>query len=149
MSQLGVIILIDVVEVLKNNTFEGNTYMIDNNKYNGSINEGTDKLETSITGTQIVNWLASPISGTSAISIESITGEAVDKGVMVPIQNGSPAFGASEGLWWGGTVDSNVDGRYSYDINILFQTRTETGIEEKKMALTSYVNVKKAFSDVA
>ena len=140
MGQLAIVIAIDVPAVLKANSFEGNAYMIDSNKNGGSKNEGTDKLVTAVEGTQILNWLIIDVSLSLGASIVNIIGKAVDKGVMVPVQNGSPVLGDNPGLWWGATVDSNKEGTYSYILQIQMGDVT--------MDLPMHVKVSKAFSDV-
>ena len=66
-QQLGIILLIDVVAAIEANTLEGNTYLFDNMKLQGSEGLGTGKLISAINGTsycdgsqaneQVLNWL--------------------------------------------------------------------------------------------
>jgi hypothetical protein len=50
-QQLGIILLIDVVAAIEANTLEGNTYLFDNMKLQGSEGLGTGKLISAINGT--------------------------------------------------------------------------------------------------
>ena len=140
MGQLAIVVAIDAPAVLKANSFEGNTYLIDSNKNGGSKHEGTDHLVTQVVGAQILNWLIADTSYSMEPEIVAVIGKAVDKGVMVPVQNGSPVLGDSQGLWWGATVDSNKEGTYPYILQVK--------MGEVTMDLPMRVNVKKAFSDV-
>ncbi|MDH6059803.1 hypothetical protein NWP17_05020 [Chrysosporum bergii ANA360D] len=66
-QQLGIILLVDVAAALAANTLEGNTYLFDNMKLQGSEGLGTGKLISAINGTsfcdgsqaneQVLNWL--------------------------------------------------------------------------------------------
>jgi len=66
-QQLGIILLIDVAAAIEANTLEGNTYLFDNMKLQGSEGLGTGKLISAINGTsysdgsqaneQVLNWL--------------------------------------------------------------------------------------------
>lgn len=147
MAQLSVVILIDVEAVNKTNTLAGNIYFIDNNEWNGSTNEGTEHLVTAIAGTQVINWLClgidvipsetQPIPGWPVIV--KIEGEAVEKHVMIPDQFMSPDF-TTDGRYWSATVDSNTEGRYAYTLHF--------DIGGKFMDFTSYIDVKRGFSNV-
>ncbi len=66
-QQLGIILLIDVAAAVAANTLEGNTYLYDNMRLQGSEGLGTDKLISAINGAsyfdgsqaneQVLNWL--------------------------------------------------------------------------------------------
>lgn len=66
-QQLEIIVMIDIEAAIKANTLEGNTYLFDNMKLQGSEGQGTDNLVTAINGThyfdgsqadeQVLNWL--------------------------------------------------------------------------------------------
>src|SRR5262245_25022498 len=66
-QQLAIIVLVDVAAALKGRTLQGNTYLFDNMKLQGSEGEGTGDLVTAINGAhwsdgsqadeQVLNWL--------------------------------------------------------------------------------------------
>lgn len=66
-QQLAVIVLVDVGSALRAKSLEGNTYLFDNMRLQGSENEGTGDLVTAINGShwvdgsqaseQVLNWL--------------------------------------------------------------------------------------------
>jgi hypothetical protein len=66
-QQLGIILMVDVEAAIKANTLEGNTYLFDNMKLQGSEGLGTGKLISAINGShysdgsqaneQVLNWL--------------------------------------------------------------------------------------------
>ncbi|HEY6795049.1 MAG TPA: hypothetical protein VI248_10255 [Kineosporiaceae bacterium] len=66
-QQLAIIVMVDVSAAVKARTLQGNTYLLDNMKLQGSEGEGTGALVTAINGThwvdgsmgdeQVLNWL--------------------------------------------------------------------------------------------
>ncbi|MFF1692736.1 hypothetical protein ACFVXC_03820 [Streptomyces sp. NPDC058257] len=66
-QQLAIIVLVDVGNALESESLEGNTYLFDNMKLQGSTNQGTGELVTAINGSywrdgsqaseQVLNWL--------------------------------------------------------------------------------------------
>ncbi|MFD9791574.1 hypothetical protein ACFWXK_11565 [Streptomyces sp. NPDC059070] len=66
-QQLAIIVLVDVGNALESGTLDGNTYLFDNMKLQGSTNQGTGDLVTAINGSywldgsqaseQVLNWL--------------------------------------------------------------------------------------------
>ncbi|NEP02810.1 MAG: hypothetical protein F6K58_30000 [Symploca sp. SIO2E9] len=66
-QQLAIVAMIDIDAALKNNSLEGNIYLFDNMKLQGSEGQGTSHLITAIHGTydsdglqaneQVLNWL--------------------------------------------------------------------------------------------
>ncbi len=140
-NQLAIVVMIDVEAALRSGSLQGNTYLVDNNRVNGSSGQGSGQLTTQVVGNQIVNWLASGIdlSGQQPFPVlESIGGEAVEKQVMVPLLFDSPALDGNLGLWWGASVDANVSGKYNY--TMFFD------IGGVKMEFVSSVNVVQDFT---
>ncbi len=66
-QQLAIIVLVDIANALQLRTLDGNVYMFDNMKFQGSVGEGTGDLVTAIPGSywndgsqateQVLNWL--------------------------------------------------------------------------------------------
>lgn len=66
-QQLAILVMVDVAAAASTGTLQGNTYLLDNMKLQGSEGEGTGSLVTAINGThwadgsqgdeQILNWL--------------------------------------------------------------------------------------------
>lgn len=140
-NQLAIVVMIDVEAALRAGSLQGNTYLVDNNRVNGSSGQGSGQLTTQVVGNQILNWLASGIdlSGQQPFPVlENIGGEAVEKQVMVPLLFDSPALDGNLGLWWGASVDANVSGRYSYTMYF--------DIGGVKLELVSSINVAQDFT---
>lgn len=117
-SQLSVGILIDVEAVLQSRTFAGHTHMIDN-VVDAASGERAPNT-TLIVGNQVLNWLLMPIDWSNpafTADITDITGEAVDKQILVPQLFDSPAI-VGRGYWWGGTVDARLPGHYGYNLKV-------------------------------
>ncbi|MGK4580098.1 hypothetical protein [Kitasatospora sp. HPMI-4] len=66
-QQLAIIVLVDVGNALESRTLDGNTYLFDNMKLQGSLNQGSGELVTAVNGAywndgsqageQVLNWL--------------------------------------------------------------------------------------------
>jgi hypothetical protein len=213
-QQAGIVVLIDIDAAVEAGHLEGNTYLIDNQKWMGSTGEGTGHLITAIDGVraraqvepQVLNWVAygiaalppslpksffgrrfvgpvqpeavgpsarrtevpgfvprllditgneiarsnvvpeaaaqarSNVSKTSypTPQIVSITGEAVDKGVMFPAQYGSPDL-FSDGLYWSASVNTNIVGIFPYTMNIVLYYPSKQAGESTGGALWDWV----------
>lgn len=78
-------------------------------------------------GTKLLNIFGEPFNphadGWDTIShmtpyLENITGEAVDKGVMFPTQEGTPIH-IKDGWYWCATIDTRVPGLYEYEMHFI------------------------------
>jgi len=134
-QQLGIILLIDVAAAIEANTLEGNTYLFDNMKLQGSEGLGTGKLISAINGTSycdgsqvsqdighlgqkimdvtgnLVTEVDGKIPEINSLNpiITNITGEAVDKNVIYPAAYGSPDM-VTDGWYWAASVDTSRPG---------------------------------------
>jgi hypothetical protein len=140
-GQLAIVIIVDTEGALRDGTLTGNAYCLDNNRYRGSAHQGTDHLITHIDGQQTFNWLVAPADIFNSIGFPYIThvsGEAVDKGILVPQMFESPEF-QSRGLWWGAAACAAVTGDYSYILTI--------GGFGTSMDLKCYFHARRGFSN--
>lgn len=142
MSQLSIIVCIDVNAVVKNGKIDGNYYLIDNNRIHGSTGQGTENLVSRIIGTRVVNWLCYPVaplisSPPPPTYISAISGEAVEEQVLVPRIYESPDFGDSKGQYWAATVDSNDKSSEP----VLYEYTMEIKIGELTEIITSTLSV--------
>jgi len=140
-SQLGIVILVDVENALTEKTLSGNCYFVDNNRYAGSTGEGSGRLVTMVNGNQILNWLVFPLdvfNATGFAYLANVSGDAVEKGVIVPQVFESPEFD-TRGLWWGASVGANVAGEYRYTLTI-----NVSGVD---MDVDAFIHYKRAFSN--
>ncbi|CAM1364047.1 hypothetical protein [Tenacibaculum xiamenense] len=72
MSIISIKAIVDVVAVLSNNTLDKNLYLMDNNKLNGSNNEGTASLETAIQKGDELVWSTFGLEVESYVEINTI-----------------------------------------------------------------------------
>jgi hypothetical protein len=70
-QQLAIIVLVDIANALHSRTLDGNVYLFDNMKFQGSEGEGTGNLVTAVRGSywsdgsqageQVLNWLTASL----------------------------------------------------------------------------------------
>lgn len=88
-QQVTIIMLVDVLAALEAGTLDGNLYMVDNLRTEGSENEGTGKLVSAVNGThwfdgsqaseQLINWLPYGITSLSPQLPRFYTDDRLDK----------------------------------------------------------------------
>ena len=113
---INVIIAVDIQAALAAGELRGSTYLIDSNKSNGSINEGTEMLQTSVQAGDVLLWFASGLEVETKNRIVNISfpaGAAVD-----PIQAGVPP-----NEYWTGTVKEGFNGIYQYNVDLKVEGR--------------------------
>jgi hypothetical protein len=71
--EISIKALVDVVAVLSNDTLQGNVHLMDTNKLNGSINEGTLVLETAVKEGDELIWSTFGLETESYVEISDIT----------------------------------------------------------------------------
>jgi hypothetical protein len=74
-NQINIVIAVDVIQALSEQTLEDNLYMMDNNPFkNGqqSTGQGTDYLTTSCVPGQVIQWVIHAIDLQTPVSIKSI-----------------------------------------------------------------------------
>jgi hypothetical protein len=140
MGQLAIVVAVDAANALAAETLTGNIWLLDGNRYRGSTGEGTERLETAVEGAQIMNWLVASIDGVTTVTLENVSGEAVERDIVVAHKYESPELGEGKGYWWGGMADATRPGRYAYNL--------ELDLGGTKMTFTSYLHVKAGFTNV-
>lgn len=85
MSEVNVLVAVDVEGALASGDLGANVYMVDTNKYAGSGSEGTDELKTSLNIGDAIAWTVAPIDPGTNVSINGFAGDAVSSDVITPV----------------------------------------------------------------
>ncbi|MFB7123843.1 hypothetical protein DR950_17415 [Kitasatospora xanthocidica] len=109
-QQLAIIVLVDVGNALESRTLTGNTYLFDNMKLHGSLNQGTGELVTAINGSywsdgsqageQVLNWLPyslGSIPPTVPRGYHTTRARAAEKEALAELANLSEKAGVANG----------------------------------------------------
>ncbi|MDO9105751.1 MAG: hypothetical protein Q7U57_12430 [Methylovulum sp.] len=121
---ITIVSLIDVVGALANDTLNGNIYLMDNNKSNGSSDQGTEVLKTLVKeGDQLV-WTVMSLEPEAYASIKEII---IDSDYCVPEQK---TYEGSDVTYWVGKVKKNPKST-PYNLKI------QVGTQEQALMTTS------------
>lgn len=88
MKQIDILMVVDAVGALASNNLTANIYLIDNNKYVGSGNEGQAELRTACTDGQIINWKVTSINPGNDVEIQSFSGQMITGNFCNPQKQG-------------------------------------------------------------
>jgi|KBSMisStandDraft_5_1062788.scaffolds.fasta_scaffold176987_2 hypothetical protein len=101
MATVYALIVVDTDGALASGSAIDNSYLVDNNGYLGSWNEGTPSLNTVLQDGQVVNWSVTPVSPEGQVSIAGFSGQMVSASICTPRpQQGNPQV-------WSGRVESH------------------------------------------
>ncbi len=129
MNTLSILIVVDVLGALADESLINNVYMVDTNHYLGSWQEGSDALHTLCQDGQLLQWYTTSVSPNNDIEISSFSGEIVSGNICIPSHQGYPGDS-----FWAGRVETH--GRFaSYSYTI---TLTMGG---KSMSFSPYLKV--------
>jgi hypothetical protein len=111
--KMNVIIIasvVDVVEALANDSVAASLYLVDNNKANGSRDEGTSTLKTSVRKGDQLYWMAYSLECETYLSITRIE---IDKQYCDPEELYYPDTDIS---FWTGKIKKDIEGAVPYII---------------------------------
>ncbi|NRB39911.1 MAG: hypothetical protein HRU20_15825 [Pseudomonadales bacterium] len=114
MRTISIVCVVDVAGVLARNKMSGNHYLVDNNKVNGSTEEGTEVLKTKVSKGDKVVWVAQPLETESFASIEGIL---IDKDYCNPKKKYYEGTNVS---YWVGIVKKDTD-QHEIPYNLQFK----------------------------
>lgn len=119
---ITIIVAVDVIGVLANDTLKGNLYLFDNNKANGSSNEGTDDLKTKVTFKPkeeiTLLWNVMPLEPESFACISQI---ATNKEYLKIEEETYPDSDVS---YWKGTIIKQFE-QLGYNLSLKVGNRNE------------------------
>lgn len=141
MTQYAILVLVDTAAAVAESTLVGNLHLIDDTGP-ATPGQGGAGLVTPVAGTHwadgtqaeehVLNWAAHALAATprsvprwlraeldepAPPVLASISGQAVDLGVILPARYGSPDP-QTGGWYWSATVDTSRVGTWSYTIRI-------------------------------
>lgn len=121
---ISVVTLVDVAGALASGTLSNNLYLMDNNKTNGSSDEGTEILKTRVRAGDQLLW--------TTVSLEpeayaSITGILIDSDYCEPEQR---SYAGSDVTYWIGKVKKNLD-------LVPYKLEIKVGTQNKAMVTVS------------
>ncbi|MCK4763579.1 MAG: hypothetical protein KAW12_15370 [Candidatus Aminicenantes bacterium] len=102
MKTISIITVVDIVGVFASGTLSKNIYMIDNNKANGSTDEGTGVLKTMVEEGDILVWI---VQALEPEAYASITGIEIEKEYCEPKQK---PYEGTDITFWVGRVKKNL-----------------------------------------
>jgi hypothetical protein len=118
MTTISIVIMVDVVGALAANSIDGNIYLVDNNKDNGSVAEGTGGLQTMVKQGDTLLWNVLPIEPEA---FACISGILIDDEYCTPEQ---VTFDASDVTYWMGVIKKDLE-RVSYRLKFKLGTRMD------------------------
>src|SRR6185295_6396731 len=112
-------VVVDVIEALANDSLSGTIYLMDNNKANGSSNEGTETLKTSVKAGDQLFWVTHPLECEVFAAISKVE---IDTEYCEPEERSYPG---TEVTFWTGKVKKNVTGAVPYILKFRVGSRDE------------------------
>ncbi|MDR1369500.1 MAG: hypothetical protein LBJ72_05145 [Dysgonamonadaceae bacterium] len=113
---ITIMVMVDVVGVLSNDSLEKNLYLYDNNKANGSFGHGTEKLTTRLIFNPdeeiMLLWNVLPIEPETFVHISQVV---ADKKYLKIEQNN---YKESDIIYWTGTFIRKPVKQLSYKLSI-------------------------------
>jgi hypothetical protein len=103
MKKTTIMTLIDVVGTLSDDSLNENLYLIDDNKSNGSLDEGTDALKTAVKKGDIITWTVFSLEPESYTAVNKIE---IDPQYCVPAMK---FFPNSDVSYWEGTILKDLE----------------------------------------
>jgi hypothetical protein len=130
-TTIDVLILIDVNGALELNPpiANGNVYMVDTNKFFGSLQEGGEELITTVSNGQTIVWSVAPVDPATSVAIAGFTGAAVGS-VIAPVSE------PQEGTW-----SAQVDIPLNTPVNTQFQYSVELQLGGQTLSFDPYLQV--------
>jgi len=104
MKTISILSVVDVVGALADDNLSGNVHLMDNNKANGSHDQGTESLKTVVKKGDNLVWTTLPLECEAYASIEGVL---IDKDYCDPQQ---ATYKDTAITYWSGTVKRNLNG---------------------------------------
>ncbi|HLT94098.1 MAG TPA: hypothetical protein VKZ56_06025 [Membranihabitans sp.] len=129
MKQVDVLMVVDTEGALASNDLTSNIYLIDNNKYVGSGNEGQAELKTACQDGQIINWRVAAVNPGNDVEITGFSGQMISGNFLTPVKQGLPGE-----EYWEGRIE--VQGKAQ-----TVQYNATVSIDGKAMTFDPYLVV--------
>ena len=122
-SEINVLIIVDVEGALASGNLGSNVYLIDTNKYFASSSEGQQELQTSCKDGQVIIWSVASINPGDDAEITGFTGQMIDQKICLPKQS---TLVAGETVWAGRVESQGQTAQYQYSCTLSFDGKTMT-----------------------
>ena len=112
MRKTTIMTIVDVVGALADDSLNENLYLIDDNKSNGSLDEGTESLKTAVSVGDVVIWTVFSLEPESFVQLTKIE---IDPQYCVPTLKYYPESDVS---YWEGTILKELE-EVPYNIAVI------------------------------
>lgn len=130
MNVIDILIVVDTLGASTSENLQNNVYLIDTNKYIGSLGEGQGELHSVCHDGQIVKWHVTPIDSSADVEITQFTGQIITSNVCNPVKQG-----VEGDIYWEGRVETQgATGTFQYSCILT--------IDGKAMAFDPFLEVK-------
>ncbi|RXK85975.1 hypothetical protein [Filimonas effusa] len=119
-KEIIIMSLVDVVGALASDNIKGNLYLFDNNKSDGSLDEGTGVLKTKVKTGDVLIWTIMSMEPESYAAISNIT---IDPEVCSPVTEMYPDSDVS---YWQATVLKEVT-------SVPYKITFEVGVKKQQV----------------
>lgn len=121
--------MVDAAAALASNDLQNNVYLIDNQKSQGSRNEGQAELSTECQDGQSIRWRVEAISPDNKVDIQGFSGQIINQNVCNPQKTG-----INGDVFWEGTVETK-------GAKATYQYSTTLSIDNKAMTFDPFIVV--------
>lgn len=118
MGTISIIAVVDVAAALSGDQMEGNLYLVDNNRKNGSTLQGTDQLRTFVRKDDVIVWAIQALECESEARIVEIVGLPAD--VCEVEENTFPGTNVTH---WTGVVKKDIEKALPYSLKFYLASR--------------------------
>jgi hypothetical protein len=128
MQTIAIVSVVDVAGALASDTLTGSIYLMDNNKANGSTDEGSEVLKTKVRkGDQLV-WVCVPLECEAYISITAVEIDRKYREYCDPTKGVYPETNV---VYWLGEIKKDLD------VTIPYNLKFKLGSHRDEMATTT------------
>jgi hypothetical protein len=129
METIAIVSVVDVAAALAADTLTGSIYLMDNNKANGSTDEGSEILKTKVRkGDQLV-WVCVPLECEAHVSITAVDIDEKYREYCDPTQATYPGTNV---VYWLGEI------RKDLEVTIPYNLKFQLGSRKGDMAMTAF-----------
>jgi hypothetical protein len=129
METIAIVSVVDVAAALAADTLTGSVYLMDNNKANGSTDEGSEVLKTKVRkGDQLV-WVCVPLECEAHVNI---TGVEIDNKYREYCDPTQAVYPGTNVVYWHGEIKKDLD------VTIPYHLKFQLGSHNGDMAMTAF-----------
>ncbi len=129
MKTISILCVVNTVSALSQNTLCDSIYFIDDNKLNGSINQGTEFLQTKVKKGDTIIWTVMSLEGEAFVAIDNIS---INNEYCEVTKK---SFDETEVTYWIGTIKKDIPEELSYKLALLL------GDKKEPMFTNSYISL--------